>query len=630
MKGSLFISYSHLDKPVMQRVKKHLEGMLLDRCKVWTDEDIAAGSNWQDTLRGQLRQAAAAVVLVSPDYLVSAWCRRELAALAKARHLNELVAVHWILVEPCGWQWSELADLQAVQEPVTRAISDVADGPGRDAHLLRCCEVVAGDLLPRLKAEDPVVAAVRPILARSTSGALITPIQALDAGDFSIVCRGIYPNGDDVVIKVLTNTPLHRMRQLFFDVSKACRALNSPSIIRTSDVFIDGAGYEARIVILSELARGVPLAQELRADATRLPAERHFTPDTVRIVLRRVAEALSLLHGLPPVPWEGGVDRPYQHLMGPLVPGNIYYDAATMRPQVSLVGVTNFLWHFFEPQTFRHIVGPKNGTYLLPEKLAGAEADVRGDQYFLGLLALELMEGRPLFIVGEKDLPVDPLAVLAQAAWAPRHAQLARLVRRLLAPKPEDRFQGDAAELAAADPAVRARAPMREVLANLRTLESADRALAKYAYRRVVTPAWEGVAASLAFSHAFYDAFFTRSPASRTIFEHARRARGGANGPVPDETHHRKLLDGLKAVLNFAPGAEPSAIDSLAASHAGFGLDATHFADFEAAFLATLDQALAAAGDSDADRAEIAAAWRSLFAPVRAEMLAIAARRGRT
>lgn len=629
MKGSLFISYSHLDKPVMQRVKRHLEGMLHDRCKVWTDEDIAAGSNWQDTLRGQLRQTAAAVVLVSPDYLVSAWCRRELAALAQARRQNELVAVHWILVEPCGWPWTELAELQAVQEPATRAISDLAEGPARDAHLLRCCEVVAGDLLPRLKTEDPVVAAVRPILARSTSGALITPIQALDAGDFSIVCRGLYPNGDDVVVKVLTNTPLHRMRQLFFDVSKACSALNSPSIIRTTDVFIDGERYEARIVILSELARGAPLSEAMRADAARPRAQRHFTPDTVRIVLRRVAEALALLHGLPPVPWEGGAGRPYQHLMGPLVPDNIYYDPATMRPQVSLVGVTNFLWHFFEPQTFRHIVGPKNGTYLLPEKLDGGEADVRADQYFLGLLALELMEGRRLFVVGEREMPVDPLAVLAQASWAPRHVQLARLLRRLLAAKPEDRFQGDAAELASADPAVRARAPMHEVLAQLRTLESADRALAKYAYRRVVTPAWEGVAASLAFSHAFYDAFFARSPASREIFERARRARGGHHGPVPDETHHRKLLDGLKAVLNFAPGAEPSAIDSLAASHAGFGLDATHFADFEAAFLTTLDQALAAAGDPEAEREEIAAAWRALFAPVRAEMLATAARRTR-
>jgi hypothetical protein len=629
MQGSLFISYSHLDAPWMQRVKKHLEGMLMGRCRVWTDEDIPAGATWRDTLLGELRQAGAGLVLASPDYLVSPWCRRELESLAEARRQGQLAAVYWILIEPCGWQWTDLAQLQAVQEPSSRAVVDVADGPARDAHVLHCCEVVANQLGPLLKTENPVISTVKTILARSKAGALVTPIQALNEGDFSIVCRGLYANGDHVVIKVLTNTPLHRMRELFFAVSKACQGITNPSVLRTTEVFTDGEAYEQRIVLFSEKARGVPLADEMKAEAGRPATERHFTADTVRVVLRRVAEALTELHALKPIPWEGSPDMPYQHLMGPLVPRNIYYDPRTMRPQLSMVGVTNFLWHFFDPRTFRHVVGPKNGTYVLPEKRAGVPPDVRADQYFLGLLALELMAGQPLFLIAEEQEPADPLQLLSDAVWAQRHEQLALLVRRLLSPDPADRFPGEAAELASTEHAVRSSAPMRQVLDQLRKLESAERALAKYAYRRVVTPAWEGAAAGLAFARAFYDEFFRRSPAARQIFERARLARGGdAAGPIPDQTHQRKLLDGLKLVLNFNPGGQPSAIDSLAASHAGFGITGAQFADFESAFLATLDRALVAADEDDTTRAEIAAAWKSLFAPVRVEMMEIAARRG--
>lgn len=628
MTGSLFISYSHADTPAMQRVKRHLEGMLHGRCKVWTDEDIATGNTWQDTLLGQLRQAAAGLVLVSPDYLVSPWCRRELASLAEARRLGRLSALYWLLVAPCGWRWTELKALQAVQEPSHRALTDVPEGPARDDHLLRCCETVATQLLPLLDKEDEVVAAVRAILLRSEFGAQITPISRIADGDFSIVARGVDGEGNDVVIKVLTNTPLHRMRELFFKVSSACAGLHLPSVLQTEHVFTVGQGHEQRIVILGELARGRPLADALREDAANPAAKRHFGADNVRVVLRRVAEALEALHGLPPVPWGGGA--PYRHLMGPLVPANLYYDPLSMRPQISLVGVTNFLWHFFDATTFRRIVDPSAGLYRLPEKDAGGLPDVRADQYHLGVLALEMMERRPLFAGPEGTPPVDPLRVLAEAPWAARHAQFAKLLARLLAPDPAARFQGDPEELAAGDESLAARAPMREVLRHLRELESEQRALAKYAYRRVVTPPWGGSDAASDFSHAFYDAFFARSPAMRAVFEHARRARtgpGGDGGPIPDELHHRKLLDGLKAVLNFAPGGEPSAIDTLAGAHAGFALDAQAYEDFEATFLQTLDTALAAAGEDETARHEIAAAWRSLFAPVRAEMLAIAARR---
>src|SRR4051812_8494248 len=103
-------------------------------------------------------------------------------------------------------------------------------------------------------------------------------------------------------------------------------------------------------------------------DAKSHPSKRHLTLDNIGMLLRRVGEALEALHSIELIPWKDGTRNSYRHVMGPLPPHGIFYDRATRRPQISLVGVTNFLWRFFEPDTFRRIVGPKSGIYLLPEK----------------------------------------------------------------------------------------------------------------------------------------------------------------------------------------------------------------------------------------------------------------------
>jgi serine/threonine protein kinase len=606
MDGSLFISYSHVDTRWMHGFKKHLNGILRDCCRIWTDEDIPAGTTWEERLLGNLQQAAAGLVLVSPDYLVSPWCRRELKSLADARKRNQLAAVYWVLLKPCGWKWSELAELQAVQEPADQALLNLPDEQQREMQLLQCCETIAGSLTPLLKSGDKVLATIRAILARSKRGVGITPLKALNEGDFSIVGRGVDANGNDVVIKVLTNTPLHHMRKLFLQVSEASRKINVPSVVRTMDVFIDGDGYEERIVIVSEFARGERLSDVMSNDLKLPASERHFTLDNVGVLLRRVAEALEALHKMDPIERDSG-NGVYRHLMGPLPPANIFYDPVAWRPQISLVGVTNFLWHFFEPATFRSIVGPQSGTYELPEKVPGKQVDCRADQYFLGMLALELLdlERAPLFVVGQNEKPLDPLDLLRTASWARRHEQLSSLVARLLAKDPNDRFDGG----------------LTEVVASLRSLEDSSRALAKYSFRTYVAA---DESKGVEFSKSFYKKLFERDEDVRKYFEHAHEQRMAAKGPatstIPDETQHRKLMDGLKAVLNFRPGGNPSSIDSVAARHVDFNLNAKHFEAFEASFLATLEQRFDPA-DNLAEPAEVIDAWKKLFAPVRAEML---------
>ncbi len=613
MSGSLFISYSHADTAWMQTFKRHLQGMLRGRCQIWTDEEIAPGTTWLQSLEGNLHGASAGLVLASPDYLISDWCRDELAALTEALRRGKLSALYWVLLRPCGWQWSELKDLQAVQEPASRALAEASEGTARDELLLRCCDRIATGVMQAAQAETPEIATVKRVLREAKLEAEIAPGAKLIRGDFSIVCRGLRANGDDVFIKVLTNTPLHTMRRLFLEVSQVCGGIEHPAVIRITDVGQAGDADQARIVILSEMARGRSLSAWMAEDFVKPPQERHLQIDCVRVILRRLAEALGRLHDKPALPWPDGDQTAYTHLMGPMVPDNIFYDPETQRPQISLVGVTNFLWHFFETQTFLSMVRPRRGVYLLPEKAqAGAVIDARADQYFLGMLALEMLECRSLFIPEAGQDPVDPLEFLRHGAsrhWAERHEQLRALLERLLARNPADRF-----------------ASMQAVIGELRDLESGTRALAKYAYNTYVAPIGAGHQVARTFAQRFYELLFERAPTLQAVFLAAQTERLPGQAPasaVPDEAQHRKLTDALKLVLNFQRGGRPSVIDSVAQDHQRFALGAADFADFESALLDTLRERLMASPQGAAEVEEVINAWRTLLGTVMAEMQAV-------
>ncbi|MBL8329046.1 MAG: TIR domain-containing protein [Rubrivivax sp.] len=617
MAGSLFISYSHADTAWMQLFKRHLQGMLRERCHIWTDEEIAPGTTWLQSLEGSLHGASAGLVLASPDYLISDWCRAELAALAEALRRRKLQALYWVLLRPCGWQWTELKDLQAVQEPATRALIEASEGVARDDLLLHCCDRIASGVMQAAQADSPEVATVKHVLRETASDVEIAPGAQVIRGDFSILCRGLHPNGDDVFIKVLTNTPLHTMRRLFQQVSEVCGGIQHPSVIRITKVAQAGDADQARIVILSEMARGASLLKVMHEDLPKPPHKRHLQIDSVRVILRRLAEALGRLHEKEPIPWPDRDTMAYTHIMGPLLPDNIFYERESQRPQLSLVGVTNFLWHFFETQTFLSIVRPRHGVYLLPEKSRpGNVVDARADQYFLGMLALELLECRQLFIPPPGRDPVDPLVFLREGAsrhWADRHEQLRALLERLLAKDPAARFPS-----------------MQAVIAELRDLETGQRALAKYAYNRYVAP---GQAAGRQFAQRFYAILFERAPRLQAVFLAAQAERQrlpGATQAVPDEAQYRKLADALKLVLNFQRGGRPTVMDSVAANHARFLLSAADFDDFAQALLQALRETLQASPAGRDEEAEAMQAWGGLLEPVMTDMQAVCGTAGST
>lgn len=93
-RAKVFVSYSHRDNPeidgapgwVMSFVE-HLRVKLqqLDDVEVWTDRRIPAHAGLSWVLPDKLRASSALLTLVSPTYLRSDWCQRELAWFLEQR-----------------------------------------------------------------------------------------------------------------------------------------------------------------------------------------------------------------------------------------------------------------------------------------------------------------------------------------------------------------------------------------------------------------------------------------------------------------------------------------------------------------------------------------------------------------
>ena len=575
MAGALFISYSHTDRRWMNLVRTHLEGALRGRdITVWTDRSIRPGTPWQAVLEGAAGSARHGLVLASPEYLVSEWCRRELADLAARHRDGKIDGVYWLLLRPCAWSWTELATLQAVQEPATVAIETLPAGPERDQFVLDLCAKVARDLITQADRVDPNLAMVSALLERAGHQKDYRVTRELGKGrsEFAMVFRALDQKDNDRVLKVLTNTPLHSLRELFHEVAGARQHLNDPSFVKIDDVFVAGGDRDGRIVIVTELAPDVTLDQVIEKDGP-------MTPERTGRILSRLAVALAKLHALPPVPHS----EPYRHVMGPLIPDALYWDERAQMPLMSLAGVTAFLWHFFDPHTFRRIVRPTAGEYVAPDKLRAEPVTPLVDQYFLGMLALQLLEGELLFRGAQPRRPLDVIAATTRP-WG-RNRQFVGLLQRLLADEPAHRFPS-----------------MQHVVEHLAAMEEPHRVLAKWSYEQWIRQDDDGSA----FAAAFYERFFARDPQARALF-----------GRLPDAEHHRKLVLSLVAVLNHRRGNAPTSIQPLVARHRDLQIGAAQLVSFRDAFIETLDHRLGAA---ERERDAVLAAWRQLFEPVLEEL----------
>jgi TIR domain len=197
VRDQVFISYSHQDKRSLDDLLTHLKPLLrTGAIAAWSDEQIKPGSKWFEEIEAALAKTAAAVMLVSPDFLASDFIHEhELGPLLKAAEAGG-VTILWVLIRDCLYQETPLAHCQAVVSPPEKPFAQLRR-PERDTAWRKVCEAIkqaaelpltramdsAGAAAIREQEMEPagpkrqdqprVTAAHRPVIAQTTNS---TPI----------------------------------------------------------------------------------------------------------------------------------------------------------------------------------------------------------------------------------------------------------------------------------------------------------------------------------------------------------------------------------------------------------------------------------------------------------------------
>jgi len=117
-RDQVFVSYSHADAQFLKRLRVHFTPFERDySIKVWSDEKIRAGQQWEEEIEKALKQTAVAILLVSADFLASNFIvKQELPPLLDAAQ-SEGVSILCFILSHCSFTSTSLAKYQAVNDP---------------------------------------------------------------------------------------------------------------------------------------------------------------------------------------------------------------------------------------------------------------------------------------------------------------------------------------------------------------------------------------------------------------------------------------------------------------------------------------------------------------------------------
>jgi hypothetical protein len=144
---SVFISYSHKDESFKDDLVKHLSPLKrLGLVEEWNDRKITAGAEWDKVISENLESANIILLLVSIDFITSAYCYDIELERALERHAKGEAIVVPIVVRNCLWQHTPFAKLQALPKDA-KAISSWGDRDDAFTTIAESIRQVAEQLL---------------------------------------------------------------------------------------------------------------------------------------------------------------------------------------------------------------------------------------------------------------------------------------------------------------------------------------------------------------------------------------------------------------------------------------------------------------------------------------------------
>jgi hypothetical protein len=223
----IFISYSHMDERLKERLVRHLRVVRRSiQLEVWEDRQIQPGTVFPEEIRAAIERADAALLLISADFLTSAYVQDVEVPLMRERQQAGQLRIVPVLAQPCAWQdvdWLATlqvhpTDLRPLSEKEPAQVeSDLTNlarlllAPPRDWW--KDPEHVGEALRYRLRGAGVALVATLPALmtacaiawASATKGA--TPIQ------LDLVARAVsFTIASDAPVQLLNNlTPFSRL-----------------------------------------------------------------------------------------------------------------------------------------------------------------------------------------------------------------------------------------------------------------------------------------------------------------------------------------------------------------------------------------------------------------------------------
>jgi serine/threonine protein kinase len=562
VRTKLFVSYSKGDAAWRDRFLRHLKTVLVLGEDLWVDlASLEPGAEWERQISEALAESRCALVLVTPNYLeLGRFARTELARLIDEQQRGLVLLP--VLVEHCAWSNEEaLASLQFVRwqaqarladstRDELRALTEAGESAAVDRAVIEICEQVRRSLglvgQTTREQRDRLFEDTRRVL-----GETVVLDESVHAGDYSVVYRGRLGT-EPVAVKAVPDAPRQNRVRMLFDAALASLSkLRDPAFIRVRFAVVDREPH----CLVMEYVDWPTLETVLAGHPGR------------RLPPRVVARLLSVIARA-----QGDAHR-HGMQVGPLSPASIHVNDAwdvrlsPLRLEGQLARAAGM--------TTGPLLNWDVLTHLAPEVSEGRhpstveELDAL-EQYYLGLLGLELLLGRRPFEVHRfEDLAAksrffdDPRRFFGdsfpvEATWADECPALAFVLARLLARDPAERLPS-AAEAA-------------EELAAV-----ADDLLPD-SLRRQVEGDLEIVARS-EFAAGFYEKLFEARPALRARFHDVH-------------TQPRMLADALQDLVQFDPRHRRSRFLELARKHAGYGITAPDVEAFRRVFVQQVEEAL--------------------------------------
>lgn len=170
----IFVSYSHVDSAIRDKLEVHLAALKRDGVVTWYDGDMQAGDALDREISRALRRSHLFVALLSPDYLASNYCWKLEYQRAMGRRARGTLRVAAVVVRPCDWKATTAAGFKLLPtdgKPVSRwrsqdqALLDVTQGIRKAVQAIRKEASAQEALSPRARAAkvgSPAGAPARP------------------------------------------------------------------------------------------------------------------------------------------------------------------------------------------------------------------------------------------------------------------------------------------------------------------------------------------------------------------------------------------------------------------------------------------------------------------------------------